>query len=49
MHGIGNILFRNGFCYKGMFLNGSREGLGITIDSMGNVYKGEHRKGLKEG
>jgi hypothetical protein len=42
MHGIGTMLFPNGFCYQGMFKKGSREGLGITYDVNKNKYKGEH-------
>jgi hypothetical protein len=49
MHGIGNMLFKNGFCYQGMFNKGSRDGLGFTFDLAGNKYKGEHRKGIREG
>jgi hypothetical protein len=49
MHGIGNMLFKNGFCYQGMFHKGSRDGLGFTFDLAGNKYKGEHRKGIREG
>lgn len=49
MHGIGNQLFRNGFRYKGMFIKGQREGLGITYDLNGNKYKGEHKNGMREG
>lgn len=49
MHGIGNMLFKNGFCYQGMFNKGSRDGLGFTFDLSGNKYKGEHRKGIREG
>lgn len=32
MHGIGTMLFKNGFCYQGMFQKGAREGLGFTYD-----------------
>lgn len=49
MHGIGNMLFNNGFCYQGMFQKGSRDGIGLTFDLAGNKYKGEHRKGIREG
>jgi hypothetical protein len=49
MHGIGTMLFKNGFCYQGMFFKGSRDGLGFTFDLAGNKYKGEHKKGIREG
>lgn len=49
MHGIGNMLFKNGFCYQGMFNKGSRDGLGFTFDLSGNKYKGEHKRGIREG
>lgn len=49
MHGIGTMLFQNGFCYQGMFNRGSREGLGTTFDLSGKKYKGEHKKGIREG
>ncbi len=49
MHGIGTMLFKNNFCYQGMFNKGSRDGLGYTFDLSGNKYKGEHRKGIREG
>ncbi|CDW81949.1 UNKNOWN [Stylonychia lemnae] len=49
MHGLGTMLFKNGFCYQGMFVKGSRDGLGFTYDLSGNKYKGEHRKGIREG
>ena len=32
-----------------MFNRGSRDGLGFTFDLSGNKYKGEHRKGIREG
>jgi len=32
-----------------MFVKGSRDGLGVTYDLSGNKYKGEHRKGIREG
>ena len=32
-----------------MFNRGSRDGLGITFDLGGNKYKGEHRKGIRDG
>lgn len=32
-----------------MFLKGSRDGLGFTFDLAGNKYKGEHKKGIREG
>ena len=40
MHGLGTMLFKNGFCYQGMFKKGSREGLGFTYDLNKNKYKG---------
>lgn len=43
------MLFKNGFCYQGMFNKGARDGLGVTFDLGGNKYKGEHRKGIREG
>lgn len=43
------MLFKNGFCYQGMFKNGLREGLGITYDVIGSKYKGEHKAGMREG
>lgn len=49
MHGLGAMLFKNGFCYQGMFSNGFREGLGITYDITGSKYKGEHKAGIREG
>lgn len=49
MHGIGTMLFKNGFCYQGMFNKGTREGLGFTFDLAGNKYKGEHKKGIRDG
>jgi hypothetical protein len=49
MHGFGAMLFKNGFCYQGMFNNGFRDGLGITYDIIGNKYKGEHKQGIREG
>ena len=42
-HGLGTILYDNGFCYQGMFVNNYREGLGFTYDMEGNKYKGEHK------
>ena len=47
MHGIGTILFHNGFVYQGMLDSGQREGLGITIDIGRNKYKGEHKDGQR--
>jgi hypothetical protein len=49
MHGIGTMLFKNKFCYQGMFIKGSRDGLGFTFDLAGNKYKGEHKKGIRDG
>eukprot|EP00347_Sterkiella_histriomuscorum_P000605 403375202 len=49
MHGLGTIMFKNGFSYQGMFSNGSREGIGCTFDLNNNKYKGEHKRGMREG
>ena len=41
-HGIGTLLYDNGFMYQGMFAEDQMNGLGFSLDQKINRYMGEH-------
>ena len=48
-HGIGSVLFKNGFCYQGMYENGQMTGMGVSLDPKNIKYIGEHLDGKRHG
>ena len=48
-HGIGTLVYDNGFMYQGMFKNDQMDGLGFSLDHKLNRYMGEHQEGQRNG
>ena len=49
-HGIGTLIYDNGFRYHGMFDNDQITGMGISLDDQKVVkYIGEHKNGNRDG
>jgi hypothetical protein len=44
-HGIGTVLYDNGFCYQGMLEEDQITGIGVSLDPNMFKYVGQHLNG----